>query len=93
MNIRNKRDVFISGGNVKFMGGAVGPMARSLLTKLVPTEDTGKVFSVVTTLEMICALGGSAVYTVIYNSTLATFPAAFNFITASIYVVQLILIT
>lgn len=66
-------------------------MGRSIISKIVKVEETGKVFSLLTALEGVVALIGSPIYTYIYNKTLLTVPGIFNFITASIYGVEVLL--
>lgn len=67
-------------------------MARSVLSKLIPPEESGKIFSVVTSLETIGALAGAPIYTYIYNSTISTFPGFYNFLTAGLFIFDIILV-
>lgn len=81
------------GGSLKFMSGAISPMARSLLSKVIPVEDSGKVFSMLTALDTVAALLGSTVYTAIYKATLDALPVAFFFVTIGFYVLILVILT
>jgi len=76
-------------GTIKCLSGAISPMARCLLSKMVSVEDAGKVFSVLTALETIGALFGTTIYTYIYNSTLVKHPAAFNFVSSGTYIFEI----
>ncbi|KAB0804708.1 hypothetical protein PPYR_01678 [Photinus pyralis] len=81
------------GGTLKFMGVAISPMARSLLSKVVPSEETGKVFSMLTALETVGALLGNTIYTAIYKATLDLFPSAFFFVSIGVDVIILVILS
>ena len=49
---------------------------RSLLSKVVPDTDLGKVYSMLGCLEAAIPLVASPVLTIVYNSSLETFPGA-----------------
>lgn len=78
---------------MKVLGGAVNPMTHCLLSKLIPHEDTGKIFSLITAMQTLTTFViGSPLYTLIYNNTLTTFPSAFIFVTVILYFFELIVI-
>jgi PCFT/HCP family folate transporter-like MFS transporter 1/3 len=67
------------------LGGVLSPMVRSLVSKIVPNEEVGKIFSLIVVSESLFGMGGSPIYTAIYNATILTNPAMFNFVSAGIY--------
>ncbi|XP_066991286.2 probable peptidoglycan muropeptide transporter SLC46 isoform X2 [Anabrus simplex] len=66
-------------------GSLVGPLSRSLLTKIVPGDEIGKVFSLLASLEALTPLASSAVYTLLYTATLNIFPGAYLLLSAGIF--------
>ncbi|CAH1116536.1 unnamed protein product [Phaedon cochleariae] len=77
---------------VRCLGGVISPMMRSLLSSLVQPDEIGKIFSMIMICEFIISLGASPLYTVIYNSTINEDPGIFNFFTAGLYVVNIVII-
>jgi PCFT/HCP family folate transporter-like MFS transporter 1/3 len=67
------------------LGGVLSPMVRSLVSKIVPNEEVVKIFSLIVVSESLFGMGGSPIYTAIYNATILTNPAMFNFVSAGIY--------
>lgn len=80
--------LFISAAASKCLGTATSPLTRSLLSKLIPVQDSGKIFAVVTSIETISALLGTTIYNYIYNTTLDAFPATFSFVSVGFYVFE-----
>lgn len=80
---------FLAGG-IRF-GGAISPLGRSIISKTVEAEETGKVFSLLSALEGLSVLPGPAIFTYIYDSTLVTNPGFFNYAIASFYAVEIVL--
>ncbi|CAH0551578.1 unnamed protein product [Brassicogethes aeneus] len=76
----------------KILGGLVSPMMRSLISKIIPLEEVGKIFAMVVTAESLCGILGSPIYTGIYNKTIHKDPATYCFFTAGIYGVDSVLI-
>lgn len=66
------------------MGSQSSMVIRSLLSKLVPKSDLGKVYSMLGSLENIIPLVFSPILTYTYNSTLDTFPGAVYAVSACI---------
>lgn len=79
-------------GCIKCLSGSVSPMSRCFLSKLIPVEESGKIFAVLTSFETIGGLAGTFIYTFIYNSTLTTYPATFNFVSFGLFAVELVLV-
>ncbi|GJQ82698.1 hypothetical protein Trydic_g19710 [Trypoxylus dichotomus] len=85
-------EIYLAGG-IRSVSGVISPMARSLVSKLVPKEESGKIFSITITMESLTALVGSPLYTFIYNATIDTNPGAFNFLTAGFFGLEIVLVT
>ncbi|KAK4885305.1 hypothetical protein RN001_001576 [Aquatica leii] len=75
-------------GCFKGLCGAVNPMARLLLSKLISKKDIGKVFGLVVAMETVSGHVGNSIFTYIYNRTLAQRPSTFCFVTAGFYVLE-----
>ncbi|CAH1110900.1 unnamed protein product [Psylliodes chrysocephalus] len=76
-----KNDIYIySAGVLKSIGSLVNPMLRSQVSKMVPPNEVGKIFSVIVAGGALIALGASPAYTFIYNATINIDSAYFNFL-------------
>lgn len=82
---------FLAGG-IRSVYGIMSPMCRSLISKLISKEETGKVFSIAVAVDSLIVMIGSPMYTVIYNYTLHTNPGVFNFVSAAMFAVNIILV-
>lgn len=60
-------------------------ITRSLISKVVPGEELGRIFSVLASCEAVIPLASGPLYTVVYNSTLATFPGTIYFLSGGLY--------
>jgi MFS transporter, PCFT/HCP family, solute carrier family 46 (folate transporter), member 1 len=69
----------------------VSPMSRSLISSVIPNNETGKVYSIASSFEAVSSLVASPLYTFIYAKTFTFFAGAFYLITAGVYVINLIL--
>ncbi|KAK5647475.1 hypothetical protein RI129_002367 [Pyrocoelia pectoralis] len=78
-------------GCFKCLVGAINPMARLLLSKLIERKDIGKVLGLIVTLESIIGHIGNSIFTYLYNLTLVTYPQTFCFATAGIYFFEVML--
>ena len=68
-------------------------MTRTMFSKIVPKEDTGKVFTFVISLEIaIVPMAAGMLFNYIYMSTQRVFPGAFSAIAACINGVVLAMI-
>lgn len=83
--------LYLAGG-VRCISGVISPMCRSLISKLVPKEESGRVFSITIALESLTAMIGSPLYTFFYNYTIDTDPGAFNFLTAGFLALEIVLV-
>lgn len=67
------------------------PMCRSLISSIIPSNEIGKVYSIASSFEAVSSLIASPLYTYIYSQTFTFFAGAFYFITAGVYIINLIL--
>ncbi|KAF5308138.1 hypothetical protein FQR65_LT06317 [Abscondita terminalis] len=88
---RNWLEIYIA-KSFDFLSATISPMVRTLMSKIVDSEDIGKIFSILITVELVFGLLGSLFYTFVYNVTLTTLPSAFYFVTAGIYVIDIIML-
>ena len=65
-------------------GGMTSIMVRSMLSKIVPRQELGKVFTFVACGETATPIMASALYSYIYVSTQKEFPGAFSLFTAGL---------
>uniref|UniRef100_A0A6P7GU06 Proton-coupled folate transporter-like n=1 Tax=Diabrotica virgifera virgifera TaxID=50390 RepID=A0A6P7GU06_DIAVI len=87
-------DIFIYVGAVLngLVGGVTTPMLRTLVTKSVSQDEAGKVFSTIMASAYLIGLGGGPLYSMVYNATISTYPGAFNFMSAGIHTISVILL-
>ncbi|XP_031618143.1 uncharacterized protein LOC116337604 [Contarinia nasturtii] len=78
---------------VVMLKGVAVPMCRAYLACLVPSCEIGKIYSMTTSMESLAPIGAAPIYTFIYNYTIDTYPGAFNFFSALVYLYCIILIT
>lgn len=67
------------------------PMCRSLISTIIPSNETGKVYSIASSFEAVSSLVASPLYTFIYAKTFTFFAGAFYLISAGVYAISLIL--
>ena len=75
---------FYAAFGLQFLELAKYGVVRSLLSKCVHENETGKVFSVIGILAAVCPMIFNPVSRMIYNTSLETFPAAVILICASL---------
>ena len=75
-----------------YLSSAVGLIAqapaiviRSYISKVVPADELGSVFSMVASLEACVPLVTSPLFTYVYKQTIDTFPSAILFISAALF--------
>jgi len=66
-------NIFMLGLVLGMMGGQISVAIRSLLSKVTPVAELGKVYSLLAGLEAAVPLAASPLFSVIYNNTLDTF--------------------
>ena len=75
---------FYAATGLQFLHVAKYGLCRSLLSKCVHKEETGKMYSVFSILAAIVPIISNGVLRTIYNSTLDNFPAAEIIVTAAV---------
>ncbi|KAH0550160.1 hypothetical protein KQX54_017811 [Cotesia glomerata] len=65
--------------------GVLLPTVRSLLSKSVPVDDTGKSFSLVSFVETLLPLGSAPLYSLLYTSNISAYPSPVYLLTAAIF--------
>ncbi|XP_063219981.1 probable peptidoglycan muropeptide transporter SLC46 isoform X2 [Bacillus rossius redtenbacheri] len=73
---------------VGVIGGISGPLCRAILSTTVPSNEIGKVFSIISSLESLTPLVASPLYTLVYNKTLHTFPGACFILSAGLFFID-----
>jgi len=68
--------MYIFASCLGLMSTQVSTVIRSLLSKVVPDTDLGKVYTMLGCLEAAIPLVASPILTIVYNSTLDSFPGA-----------------
>uniref|UniRef100_A0A6P7G7J8 Uncharacterized protein LOC114338699 n=1 Tax=Diabrotica virgifera virgifera TaxID=50390 RepID=A0A6P7G7J8_DIAVI len=83
---------FVLAAAVKFISGIISPQSRTLISKLVPDDEIAKVFALIMVVEFIVSIGSSPFYTFIYNATVDTDPGFYNFVSAGLFGICIIII-
>ncbi|KAK8748022.1 hypothetical protein OTU49_016277 [Cherax quadricarinatus] len=76
----------ILGSIVSCLGGLPLIVTRSIISKVVPREELGKVFSLLASWESIIPLLSNPLYTFLYNATIKVFPGAMYFLNAIFFI-------
>lgn len=78
--------MYCTGAAFSCLGGFGMITVRSLISKQVPDEEQGKVFSMLASWESILPLISSPMYTLVYNASITSFPGACYFMSAGCYI-------
>ncbi|XP_017785339.1 PREDICTED: uncharacterized protein LOC108568644 [Nicrophorus vespilloides] len=73
-------------------GGMLSPMLRTLISKIVGTDEVGKIFSFAVALESFTTIVGTPLYTAIYNRTLQYFPGCFSLVEGGVFLIEVMII-
>ncbi|XP_066583704.1 probable peptidoglycan muropeptide transporter SLC46 [Prorops nasuta] len=74
-------------------GGISSPIIRTMISKSVPRKDTGKVFSLTTSVEVIMPFGSASLYSLVYSNNMPPiFPSPAWLVSSGMYVFMLMLI-
>lgn len=65
------------GALISSLGPIVGPVLRSLTSKVVPSSERGKVFALLSVCDNSVPLISGVLYSQIYNATIGSFPGIF----------------
>lgn len=77
---------------IVLLKGVAVPMCRSFLAALVPSNEIGKIYSMTTSMESLAPITSAPIYTFIYNYTIDSYPGAFNFFSATMYLMCILII-
>ncbi|XP_059483676.1 proton-coupled folate transporter [Neocloeon triangulifer] len=69
------------GATLSALGPIVAPVIKSMVSKVVPLRDRGKVMALLASADNAVPLFSGVVYTQVYNATITTFPQAFFLVT------------
>lgn len=81
-----------AGSVIALLKAIASPMCRTILSNTVPAKEVGKLYALTTALESLSPLGSAPLYSLVYSSTLAFYPGAFNLISAAVYFLIVILL-
>ncbi|XP_077266031.1 putative peptidoglycan muropeptide transporter SLC46 isoform X1 [Temnothorax americanus] len=74
-------------------GNISRPMIRAILSKVVPTQDTGKVFSLAISLETLLPFAAASLYTFLYSHYMPPlYPLPVWFLSAVFYVITIVML-
>ncbi|XP_015181903.1 PREDICTED: proton-coupled folate transporter-like [Polistes dominula] len=77
---------------ISMFGGLGGPLIRSTVSKLVPSTDTGKIFSLITSIQMITPIFACGLYSTIYTKYLPPiYPSPVWLISCALFIFLIIL--
>lgn len=78
---------------VSIFGGISAPAIRAILSKSVPASDTGKVFSIIASLETIMPMGAASLYSMIFSHYMPPiYPSPVWLISSILYIITIILL-
>ncbi|XP_046384261.1 proton-coupled folate transporter-like isoform X2 [Ischnura elegans] len=80
-----------AGSVISLLHGAASPMMRSIMSKSVPQNELGKIFTLTASLEALVPLAAQPLYTYLFNNTLQSFPGAFFILSALMFFIDTIL--
>ena len=72
----NLWQVYVSNGIMELLSWCKFGLIRSLISKCVQSDETGKLFSIMAIMAAILHFAGGAAYRQLYSATLDTFPAS-----------------
>lgn len=81
-----------AGSVIALLKAIASPMCRSILANTVPAKEVGKLYALTTALESLTPLGSAPLYSLVYSSTIAFYPGAFNLISAAVYFLVVVLL-
>lgn len=85
--------LFYVGAAVAALGPIVAPVLRSMTSKLVPVEERGKVFAMLSVCDNAVPLFSGILYTQLYNLTINTVPSSIYWLTFTTQIMVLLLIS
>ncbi|XP_054013732.1 thymic stromal cotransporter homolog [Hylaeus anthracinus] len=85
-------ELFYVGAAVAALGPVVAPVLRSMTSKLIPVEDRGKVFALLSVCDNAVPLFSGILYSQLYNATINSAPGSIYWLTFATQVSVLLLI-
>ena len=79
--------VYASNGIIEILGFCKYGLLRTITSKCVDSNETGKMYSFLAILRGLLQVAGSTAYRQLYNATLDVFPATEILMKASLYVI------
>lgn len=80
------------GATVAALGPSVAPALRSITSKLVPVEERGTIFALLSVCDNAVPLLNGVVYTQVYNRTIDFHPAAIFWVTLTTQMIVMFLV-
>ncbi|XP_034190594.1 putative peptidoglycan muropeptide transporter SLC46 isoform X2 [Osmia lignaria lignaria] len=90
--LANVPELFYVGAAVAALGPVVAPVLRSMTSKLVPVEERGKVFAMLSVCDNAVPLFSGILYSQLYNATINTAPSSIYWLTFFTQILVLLLI-
>ncbi|XP_039303103.1 proton-coupled folate transporter isoform X2 [Solenopsis invicta] len=90
--LADRSELFYVGATVAALGPVVAPVLRSMTSKLVPVEERGKVFAMLSVCDNAVPLFSGTLYSQLYNATIKTAPSSFYWLTFATQIAVLLLI-
>lgn len=84
--------VCFAAGALRYIVSFMNPMKTSLVSKLIPTKEMGKIFSITMFVTASIGLTSGPLYTTVYNNTIMKDPAIYNFLTVGFHSVCILII-
>ncbi|KAK6626714.1 hypothetical protein RUM44_009190 [Polyplax serrata] len=81
--------MFYLGASLASVGPVVAPVLRSMASKIVPENERGKVFAVLSVADTTVPLFSGIVYSQVYNATIHSYPAAIFWVTVGTQMIVL----
>lgn len=86
-------ELFYVGATVAALGPVVAPVLRSMTSKIVPMDERGKVFAMLSVCDNAVPLFSGILYSQLYNATINTAPSSIYWLTFSTQIMVLLLIS
>ncbi|CAG5103757.1 Similar to slc46a1: Proton-coupled folate transporter (Danio rerio) [Cotesia congregata] len=85
-------EIFYAGAAVAAIGPVVAPVLRSMTSKVVPINERGKVFAMLSVCDNAVPFFSGVLYSQLYNETYNTVPSAIYWLTFATQIAVLLLI-
>ncbi|XP_057319501.1 proton-coupled folate transporter [Microplitis mediator] len=85
-------NIFYAGAAVAAIGPVVAPVLRSMTSKVVPINERGKVFAMLSVCDNAVPFFSGVLYSQLYNATYHTVPSAIYWLTFATQIAVLLLI-